>query len=130
MSRQVVFPCPNCGASQSVDDSIVSMRCQFCGTTITVPAGLRGADQPPGAPYVSSSPAPAPPAPYYVPMMTPVVPDTNRIFRGVMGLNIFITLAVFAFTGCIILYVFVAIGLALVPGLFGLGQIFSQLTPH
>ena len=61
----------------------------------------------------------APAAPYYVPMMTPAIPDTNRIFRGVMGFNIAITVAIFAFTGCIVGFVFLAVGLAFVPALFG-----------
>jgi hypothetical protein len=38
---EIVFPCPNCGANQSVDDSATSVQCQFCGTTITVPENLR-----------------------------------------------------------------------------------------
>src|SRR6266851_4818434 len=101
MSRQIVFPCPNCGASQSVDDSTISAQCQFCGNTIATPAALRGAGQRPSAPYTSSAAAPAsgvglgygqdstklgatgdavpagdkPAAvPYYVPMMSPVIP--------------------------------------------------------
>lgn len=205
MPKQVVFPCPSCGASLSADESASSTQCQFCGTTAVVPAALRGAGPQPSAPYASAAPASgtaglgyghdrtklaaigdavragdkaeaarlyrdtfggaladaqhaveklaagqeilvgttstgapeylqvaavAPPAPYYVPVMSPVMPDTNRIWRGVMGLNIAITLAIFAFTGCIILFVFAAVGLALFPGLLGLGQILSQLTPH
>jgi hypothetical protein len=204
---QIVFSCPNCGASQSVDDSASSTQCQFCGNTIAVPAALRGAGPQPSSPYASGTPAsgaagvdsghdqtklaaigdavragnkaeaarlyretfggglaaaqqavdklaagqeilvgttamgapeylqvstvaPAAPYAYYAPMMTPVMPDTNRIWRGVMGFNIAITLAIFAFTGCIILFVFLAVGLALFPGLLGLGQILSQLTPR
>jgi hypothetical protein len=204
---QIVFPCPNCGASQSVDDSASSTQCQFCGNTIAVPAAVRGAGQQTAAPYAPAGPASgmagidyghdraklaaigdairsdntaeaarlyretfgggtaaaqqavdqlaagqeiqvgttatgapeylqvsavAPPAPYayYAPIMTPVIPDTNRIWRGVMGFNILITLGIFAFTGCIILFVFLAVGLALFPGLLGLGQILGQLTPH
>jgi hypothetical protein len=49
---QIVFPCPNCGANQSVDDSATSVQCQFCGTTITVPENLRpkpAQPQPPAA---------------------------------------------------------------------------------
>ena len=38
---EIVFPCPNCGANQSADDSATSVQCQFCGTTITVPENLR-----------------------------------------------------------------------------------------
>ena len=61
----------------------------------------------------------APAAPYFVPMMTPAIPDTNRIFKGVMGFNIALTLGIFAFTACIIVFVFAAVGLAFVPALFG-----------
>src|SRR5258707_5427586 len=48
---EIVFPCPNCGANQSVDDSATSVQCQFCGTTITVPENLRAkpAQPPPPA---------------------------------------------------------------------------------
>ena len=48
---QIVFPCPNCGANQSVDDSATSVQCQFCGNTITVPENLRAkpAQSPPPA---------------------------------------------------------------------------------
>ena len=69
----------------------------------------------------------APSAPYYVPMMMPAIPDSNRIFRGVMGFNIAITLAIFAFSACIVVFVFLAIGLAFVPALFGgLAPFFSR----
>jgi hypothetical protein len=44
---QIVFPCPNCGASQSVDDTTVSTQCQFCGNTISVPENLRPKVTPP-----------------------------------------------------------------------------------
>jgi hypothetical protein len=155
MPQQVVFPCPNCGASQSVDDSTISTQCQFCGNTIATPAALRGAGQQPSAAYASSPAAPmsgvglgygqdgtklgatgdAMPAgakpeavSYYVPMMSPVMPDTNRIWRGVMGLNIAITLGIFAFTGCTILFVFLVIGLTVFPSLWGFGQVLSQLN--
>ena len=41
MPSQIIFPCPNCGATQSVDETAVSTQCQFCGNTITVPENLR-----------------------------------------------------------------------------------------
>lgn len=47
MPRQVVFPCPNCGASQSVDEGSVSTQCQFCGNTVQVPDELRPKTPPP-----------------------------------------------------------------------------------
>jgi DNA-directed RNA polymerase subunit RPC12/RpoP len=76
--------------------------------------------------YLQVSPV-APSAPYYVPMMTPVIPDANRIFRGVMGFNIALTIGIFLFTACIIVFVFVAVGLAFVPALFGgLGPLFNR----
>jgi|SRR5579859_10546 len=69
----------------------------------------------------------APAAPYYVPMMSTAVPDGNRIFRGVMGFNIALTLAIFGFTACIFLFVFLAVGLAFVPAIFGgLGPLFGR----
>jgi hypothetical protein len=201
MSKQVVFPCPQCGATLSVDSSAGSVQCQFCGSTAAVPAALRdsapsipsyspyaapaptsglafggdrsklaaigdavrsgdkglairlyqeqfGVDQPTAAQVVDQLAAGqsvlvgtmanglpeylqvsqvAPAAPYYVPMMTPVMPDANRIFRGVMGFNIAITLAIFAFSACIVVFVFLAIGLAFVPAMFGgLAPFFSR----
>jgi predicted RNA-binding Zn-ribbon protein involved in translation (DUF1610 family) len=76
--------------------------------------------------YLQVSPM-APAAPYYVPVMTPLIPDTNRIFRGVMGFNIALTVGIFLFTGCIIVFVFLAVGLAFVPALFGgLGPLFNR----
>lgn len=41
MPSQIIFPCPNCGATQSVDETEVSTQCQFCGNTISVPENLR-----------------------------------------------------------------------------------------
>ena len=137
MSNQLVFPCPSCGASLSVDSSASSVQCQFCGSSAAVPASLRRSS-PSNAPYAAPAPASglpeypqilqvAPAAPYYTPMMTPAIPDTNRIFRGVMGFNIAITLAIFAFSACIVVCVFLAIGLAFVPALFGgLAPFFSR----
>ena len=76
--------------------------------------------------YLQVSPV-APAAPYYVPMMSPAIPDGNRIFRGVMGFNIALTLAIFGFTACIFLFVFLAVGLAFVPAIFGgLGPLFGR----
>ncbi len=68
----------------------------------------------------------APSAPYVVPMMTPTMPDTNRIFRGVMGCNIAQTLGIFACTACMIVFVFAAGGLAFVPFLGGLAPFFGR----
>ena len=202
MPRQIVCSCSSCGASLSVDESASTAQCQFCGSTVAVPASLLGkaqSSQPSyglpnlgtsaagpgfgtdrtklaaigdavragnkgeaarlyqaqfgvspteaqrvveqlaagqsvqvgttatGMPeYLQVAPA-APAAPYYVPMMTPVIPDTNRIFRGVMGFNIALTLGIFLFTACIIVFVFLAVGLAFVPALFGgLGPLFHR----
>ena len=198
MSKQVVFPCPSCGATLSADSSSASVQCQFCGNTAAVPAALRdsvpsapsysvpatplsdtdfggdrtrlkaigdavragdktlairlyqeqfGADQPSaqqavdqlaagqsvrvgttanGLPeYLDVLPT-APSAPYFVPMMQPAIPDTNRVFRGVMGFNIALTLAIFAFTACIIVFVFAAVGMAFVPFLGGLAPFFGR----
>ena len=47
MPSQIIFPCPNCGATQSVDDTAVSTQCQFCGNTISVPENLRPKPTPP-----------------------------------------------------------------------------------
>jgi hypothetical protein len=106
-------------AEQAVDRLAASQEIQVGTTAAGAPEYLKVSPVAPAAPYA-----------YYAPIMTPVIPDTNRIWRGVMGLNIAITLAIFAFTGCIILCVFLAVGLAMFPGLLGLGQILSQLTPH
>jgi len=58
MPSQIIFPCPNCGATQSVDETTVSTQCQFCGNTITVPENLRPKPAPPdpalGAPQTYS----------------------------------------------------------------------------
>ena len=37
----IIFACPNCGASQNVNDDETSTQCQFCGNTISVPENLR-----------------------------------------------------------------------------------------
>jgi DNA-binding beta-propeller fold protein YncE len=37
----IVFPCPHCGATQSVNDDETATQCQFCGNSITVPEALR-----------------------------------------------------------------------------------------
>lgn len=55
MPSQVVFPCPNCGASQSVEEGTVSTQCQFCGNTVAVPEELRPKTPPP-APATPSYP--------------------------------------------------------------------------
>jgi hypothetical protein len=69
----------------------------------------------------------APATPYYVPVMSPMLPDGNKIFRGVMGFNIALTVAIFGFTACIFVFVFLAVGLAFVPALFGgLGPLFGR----
>lgn len=54
MPSQIVFPCPNCGASQSVDDTTVSTQCQFCGNTIAVPENLRPKSVPPDPAQLAS----------------------------------------------------------------------------
>jgi hypothetical protein len=46
----IVFPCPNCGATQNVDDQDTSVQCQFCGNTIQVPENLRPKASAPAAP--------------------------------------------------------------------------------
>jgi hypothetical protein len=194
MPQQVVFPCPSCGASLSVEQGASIAQCQFCGSTVSVPKEMRG----PAAGYspyaapglnngtdrtklaaigdavragntteairlyreqfsVSQTEAQqavnqlaagqsvrvgtldngmpeylqvsqvAPAAPYYVPVMGPVIPDGNRIFRGVMGFNIALTVAIFGFTACIFIFVFLAVGLAFVPAIFGgLGPLFGR----
>jgi hypothetical protein len=43
----IIFPCPNCGANQSVNDDETSTKCQFCGNTISVPENLRPKAPPP-----------------------------------------------------------------------------------
>lgn len=126
MPKQLVFPCPSCGATLSADEGAATASCQFCGSTVTVPKTLRGEAQPGSTPQ--AAPAPGSSAPgldygfdrmKYVPVMTPVIPDTNRIWRGVMGFNIALTVAIFLFTACIVVFVFLAIGMAFVPALFG-----------
>jgi hypothetical protein len=56
MPSQVVFPCPNCGASQSVEEGTVSTQCQFCGNTVAVPEELRPKTPPP-APAAPATPS-------------------------------------------------------------------------
>jgi hypothetical protein len=54
----IVFPCPNCGATQSVNDDETSTQCQFCGNSITVPEALRPKN---------AAPAPTPAMPQAIP---------------------------------------------------------------
>ena len=123
MPKQVVFPCPSCGASLSVDESAAAVQCQFCGSTAMVPAALRGPAPQPSAPYTP----PVSSAPYYVPMMTPVMPDTNRIWRSVFGLNIAITAAVVIMTVCITAAAILPFGLMAFPGIWtGLAHLLSH----
>ena len=195
MPQQLVFPCPSCGASLSVEAGASTVQCQFCGTTAAIPKDLRGQATPSNPPYsppglnygtdrtqlaamgdavragntaeairlyqaqfsvgqaeaqqaVSQLAAGqrvmvgtldngmpeylqvsqvAPAAPYYVPVMSPALPDGNKIFRGVMGFNIALTVAIFGFTACIFVFVFAAVGLAFMPALFGgLGPLFGR----
>jgi hypothetical protein len=51
----IVFPCPNCGATQNVDDQETSVQCQFCGNTIQVPENLRPKASVPAAPMAGPS---------------------------------------------------------------------------
>jgi hypothetical protein len=81
---------------------------------------------PNGQPQYLQVSAQAPAAPYYVPMMTPAIPDGNKIFKGVMGFNIALTLAIFGFTACIFLFVFAAVGLAFVPFFGSFGSLFGH----
>jgi hypothetical protein len=214
MPRLIVFPCPNCGASQNVEEGAVSTQCQFCGNTVSVPEELRpktpqpapvsmpqkfsfgGAAGMPGMPgmflnmdlsklkamalaaragdkaqaarlyqesfgvspeeamqaaelmaahhplvlsnmQMSISPvvqmgavpqsAPyAAPSPIYNLPSPQMVNNSNRIWRGIFGFNIAVTLGIFLLTACIVLGVFLAIGLSM-PGLWsGLGNILGR----
>ena len=57
MPNPIVFPCPHCGASISVDGSATSTQCQFCGSSAAVPDELRPKVAPPdpAAPAMSIS---------------------------------------------------------------------------
>ncbi len=126
MPQQVVFPCPSCGATLSVDQGVTSTQCQFCGSTVAVPGAI-GAAPPQPAP-----PAPTPMyVPYAAPIYTPAVPDTNRIWRGVLGLNLFITGAVVILTLCIMVAAMLPFIVFMIPGFWsGLAQFLNQLTTH
>lgn len=213
MPQQIVFPCPSCGASLSVDPGAGTTQCQFCGSTAVVPAALRGAAQPSGSLYTPlpaelpgvgsigldpvrakgigdavragnkaeavrlyqemlgadypsaqraidmlaagqsvqigtlANGAPeylgvdsvAPAAPYVTPVMPYAVPmvnpdytgTSNRVWRSVIGLNLFITGAVIVLTLCITVAAMLPFVLFMVPGFFPwLAQVMSQLTSH
>ena len=51
----IVFPCPHCGATQSINDDETSALCQFCGNSITAPEALRPKTAPP-APAAPAAP--------------------------------------------------------------------------
>lgn len=53
----IVFPCPHCGATQSVNDDETSAQCQFCGNSMTVPEALRPKTAPPAPAAPAISPA-------------------------------------------------------------------------
>ncbi len=46
MPKAVVFSCPSCGASLSVDEGAATTRCQFCHNTVIVPEELRSKKEP------------------------------------------------------------------------------------
>ena len=79
MPSQIVFPCPNCGATQSVDDSTVSTQCQFCGNTIAVPENLRPKAAPP-------DPAQAAPLTYSFGGATGMAPMASMPMAGMASL--------------------------------------------
>lgn len=41
MPKPVVFACPSCGASLSVEEGAATTRCQFCYNTVIVPEEMR-----------------------------------------------------------------------------------------
>jgi len=128
MPQQVVFPCPSCGASVSAEQGARMTQCQFCGSTVAVPGATAGAAPQPGASYPPSGPAFAPPQsgpayvspppsmPYYAPIYNPVYTNSNRVWRSVIGLNIFITGAVVVLTLCITAAAVLPFGLMAFPG--------------
>jgi hypothetical protein len=142
MPRQLVFPCPSCGASLSVDPGAATAQCLFCGTPVVVPAALRGAAPAPApsyAPpppnsatgYAPAAPYVAPVTPYITPIYNPVFTNSNRVWRSVIGLNLFITGAVVVLTLCITAAGILPVIVFMVPGLWAwLAQILSQLTSH
>lgn len=97
-------------------------QCQFCGSTVMVPAGLGGAASQPGAapqPGPTYAPPYTPPplnTPYFAPMYNPVYSNSNRVWRNVIGLNIFITGMVVVLTLCITAAAILPFGLMAFPG--------------
>lgn len=142
MPQQIVFPCSACGATLSVDAGAAATQCQFCGTTVMVPASLRGAAPGPAPSYRPSAPnnpagyTPAAPyvtpvTPYPMPIYNPVFTNSNRVWRNVIGLNLFITGVVVVLTLCITAAAMAPLIVFMVPGLWTwLAQILSQFTSH
>ena len=134
MSSQSVFACPSCGASLSANPGERSIQCQFCGSTVAVPAAMRTSTEQPLSPYdmSTSAPPPLPNMPPIMPVMPvmpamPVYPNQQRIWRGVMGFNIIITVAVLGLTACITIAALLPFGLIAFPGvLSGLGHLFGH----
>ena len=142
MPQQIVFPCTSCGASLSVDPGATTAQCQFCGTTVMVPAALRGAGASPtpsyaplppdgAAGYDPAAPYVAPVTPYPMPIYNPVFTNSNRVWRSVIGLNIFIIGAVVVLTLCITAATVLPMIVFMVPGFWSwLAQIMVQFTGH
>ena len=125
MPQQIVFPCASCGASLSVEQGASMTQCQFCGTTVMVPAGLGGAAPQPGPSYTP----PPPNMPYFAPIYNPVYTNSNGVWRSVIGLNLFITGAVVVLTLCITAATILPFGLMAFPGFWTwLAHVLSPLT--
>lgn len=142
MPQQIIFPCSSCGASLSVDPGTATTQCPFCGTTVVVPAGLRGEGAPPmpsyaplppnDAPrYTPAAPYVTPATPYMTPIYNPALTNSNRVWRSVIGLNLFITGAVVVLTLCITVAAMLPFIVFMVPGFWSwLAQILNQVSSH
>ena len=118
MPKIVVYPCPSCGASLSIDEGAASTQCPFCGNTAMLPESLRTAAPRPDAvaqPTFSYGSISNPPMvnlqpgafdlPGYSPgvLMSPPVMVNSRMsgVGAAIGLNLGITAVVEVLTACV-----------------------------
>lgn len=84
MPQIQIFACPSCGASMSIEEGDVQIKCLFCGNTVIVPEELRIK-----RPTSSFAPPPPPPTNVSQPPVSPTYrplsqPQTR--YKGVMSL--------------------------------------------
>src|ERR1051325_6985182 len=73
MPQIQIFACPSCGASTSIEEGDVQIKCPFCGNTIIVPEELRIKKSTPPFP-----PPPPPPSSVVQPPVSPTYPPVYR----------------------------------------------------